>query len=204
MDYNWPEGHPCYVSDFVRASGPETVLATAEDGMFSSLHGFVIGEEYGDSLELYEFAFLPEGWSYVTSDTGWVNTPAEFLIEVTRDAIIDPADTARIVFYAYNAFGQFAGMAEIVVHDIAGGSCCGAYTGGRTGNANCSSDGKRTLSDISRMIDYLYISKAALCCEENGNVNGDAEGDVTLSDISRLIDYIFISKAETAWCPWTE
>ena len=79
--------------------------------------------------------------------------------------------------------------------------CCGIFTGGFTGNTNCSDDGDITLSDISRLIDNLYISKAELCCPENGNANGDTEGDITLADISRLIDHVFISKLPTASCP---
>ena len=38
--------------------------------------------------------------------------------------------------------------------------CCGIYTGGITGNSNCSTDGKLTLSDITQLIDNVYISKA--------------------------------------------
>ena len=53
--------------------------------------------------------------------------------------------------------------------------CCGIYTDGiiwplgYTGNTNCSYDGKRTLSDITKLIDNVYISKEALCCYNAGN-----------------------------------
>ena len=78
--------------------------------------------------------------------------------------------------------------------------CCGSYTEGFTGNTNCSDDGKLTLSDISRLIDRLYVSKQPLCCEANGNVNGSSDGAITLSDVSRLIDNVYISKLPTALC----
>ena len=81
--------------------------------------------------------------------------------------------------------------------------CCGVFADGITGNANCSTDGKLTLSDISRMIDYVYVSKAALCCYAAGNTNGswdDGDCKVTLSDISRLIDAVFISKLPPEDC----
>ena len=78
--------------------------------------------------------------------------------------------------------------------------CCGIYTGGITGNANCSEDGKVTLSDITQLIDRVYISKTELCCEKNGNTNGDVDGLITLGDITRLIDYVYISREETAAC----
>lgn len=78
--------------------------------------------------------------------------------------------------------------------------CCGSFTNGFTGNVNCSVDGNRNLSDITRMIDYVYISKAPLCCPENGNTDGDDAGNTNLADITRLIDHVYISKAETAPC----
>jgi sugar lactone lactonase YvrE len=78
--------------------------------------------------------------------------------------------------------------------------CCGHFTGSHSGNANCSADGKLTLSDISRMIDYVYISKEPLCCAATGNANGSEDCKVTLSDITRLIDAVYISKQPPEGC----
>ena len=82
----------------------------------------------------------------------------------------------------------------------AGGGCCGQYTSGMTGNADCDDQGKRNLADITRLIDRVYISKVELCCEENGNVDGDLDGKLNLADITSLIDHVYISKQETAAC----
>lgn len=78
--------------------------------------------------------------------------------------------------------------------------CCGQFTEGFAGNANCSADGKRNLADITKLIDRVYISKAALCCEEEGNVNGSPDLKINLADITKLIDHVYISKAQTAPC----
>jgi hypothetical protein len=83
--------------------------------------------------------------------------------------------------------------------------CCGQFTDppGMTGNTNCSEDGKMTLSDVSRLIDYLYISKEPLCCYASGNTNGswdDGDCKITLGDVSRLIDHLYISKLPTEAC----
>ncbi len=74
--------------------------------------------------------------------------------------------------------------------------CCGQFTNplGITGNCNCSEDGKITLSDITIVIDRVYVSKEPLCCEATGNTNGDAECKITLSDITILIDAVYVSK----------
>lgn len=83
---------------------------------------------------------------------------------------------------------------------IAHEGCCGEYTDGITGNANCSTDGKMTLSDITRMIDHVYISKDPLCCYANGNTNGSSDCKITLSDVTRLIDAVYITKADPVNC----
>jgi hypothetical protein len=80
-------------------------------------------------------------------------------------------------------------------------SCCGQYTGGFTGNTNCSTDGLITLNDITMLIDRVYLTKTPLCCEENGNTNGSLDGLMTLNDITVLIDHVYITKGPTAACP---
>jgi hypothetical protein len=77
--------------------------------------------------------------------------------------------------------------------------CCGLYTGGHTGNADYSTDGKVTLADIARMIDNVFISKAPLECFETGDINYDTK--VTLADIAMVIDHVFISKIPMSPCP---
>ena len=78
--------------------------------------------------------------------------------------------------------------------------CCGRYTGGYTGNTNCDESGSMSLQDVTRLIDRIYLSQTALCCEENGNVNGDTEGLINLQDITALIDHIYLSRNPTAKC----
>ena len=85
------------------------------------------------------------------------------------------------------------------IGDVCDG-CCGEFRSGMTGNTDCSTDGNANLSDITRLIDRVYISKVELCCEENGNTDGDLEGRINLSDITALIDHVYISKGETAAC----
>ncbi len=77
--------------------------------------------------------------------------------------------------------------------------CCGIYAGGTAGNTNCSYDGKITLSDITRLIDKVYISEGLLlCCRDNGELNNPAY--IGLSDITRLIDFIYVSKIPPRLC----
>jgi len=79
--------------------------------------------------------------------------------------------------------------------------CCGLYTGGYTGNTNCDNLGKRNLSDITTLIDRVYVTGGTLCCEENGNTNGDIDGKINLSDITVLVDHVYVTLSPTAVCP---
>jgi hypothetical protein len=76
-----------------------------------------IGTASGDSLYLYEFTFLPEGWLYTISDSGWIQTPDTILIEILHDDVIAEGDTGRVALYAYNDHDEFAGTAEVLVYE---------------------------------------------------------------------------------------
>ncbi|MFZ5979269.1 MAG: M14 family zinc carboxypeptidase [Candidatus Zixiibacteriota bacterium] len=74
--------------------------------------------------------------------------------------------------------------------------CCIEFTG----NANCSEEEAPDISDITRLIDFLYISHEELCCLEEADVNGSG-GEPDISDITKLIDHLYLSKLTLPECP---
>ncbi|MFZ5980290.1 MAG: thrombospondin type 3 repeat-containing protein [Candidatus Zixiibacteriota bacterium] len=80
------------------------------------------------------------------------------------------------------------------------GDACESCCIGTTGNANCSEEEEPDITDITRLIDFLYISHAELCCLEEADVNGSG-GEPDISDITRLIDYLYISHYTLVPCP---
>jgi hypothetical protein len=73
-------------------------------------------------------------------------------------------------------------------------SCCVL----RTGDANCNGGDEPTIGDISRLVDYLFISGDLPCCIPEADVNQSGGANPTLSsitigDISYLQDYLFIT-----------
>ena len=116
--------------------------------------------------------------------------------DIDRDGQID-------LVVASDYGGTTSPSISILYNTGAGGqfwSCCGQYTGGKTGNVDCDAGGLRDLADITALIDHIYISKEKLCCDENGNITGDSEAMINLADITRLVDHVYISKTETASC----
>jgi len=79
--------------------------------------------------------------------------------------------------------------------DGTGDACCCAD---RVGDANGEGSDEPTISDISIIIDHLFISGATLPCYQEADINqsgGTSAGtdDITISDISVLVDYLFIT-----------
>ncbi|MDZ4723108.1 MAG: SBBP repeat-containing protein [candidate division Zixibacteria bacterium] len=75
-------------------------------------------------------------------------------------------------------------------------SCCV----GTTGNVDCDLANVADISDLTALIDNLFISLAPLCCSSEANTDGDLGGAVDISDLTALIDHLFISLAPTAPC----
>lgn len=73
-------------------------------------------------------------------------------------------------------------------------SCCA----GSTGNVDCDPDGHIDISDLTRLIDYLYVSLSPLCCVAAANCDG--QPGVDISDLTALIDFLYISFTPPASC----
>lgn len=71
---------------------------------------------------------------------------------------------------------------------------------GLTGNVDCDPLDQTDISDLSALIDYLYISFGPLCCKGEANIDGDINCGIDISDLSALIDYLYISFTPPAAC----
>ena len=78
--------------------------------------------------------------------------------------------------------------------------CCGYFVAGMTGNVNCDTEGRINLSDITELIDHIYITGGPLCCRKAANVSGDAMEVLNLSDITALTDFVYLGGDNPAQC----
>jgi PKD repeat protein len=77
-----------------------------------------------------------------------------------------------------------------------GGTCCV----GVTGNIDGDPDELVNVSDLTRFVDYLFVSGEDLPCPAEADVDGD--GNINLSDLTRLIAYLFEGDADAlSPCP---
>jgi hypothetical protein len=87
------------------------------------------------------------------------------------------------------------------------GDACETCCQGRVGDANGAGGDEPTISDISTMINMLFVDGTEVVCVPEADVNksGGAfpvANDITISDISNLVNYLFIegSSAGLADC----
>ncbi len=77
---------------------------------------------------------------------------------------------------------------------------------GMTGNADCSASEDPDISDITRLISFLYLQGAPLCCVAEADVDNSGGGspavnDVDISDITYLIAHLYLDHRALKPCP---
>lgn len=114
-------------------------------------------------------------------------------------------DRGTVTFYATGnaadndliSAGDYIYTASASVAPAAAFPCC--Y--GLTGNVNDNASESRDISDITVLIDHLFITFAPLPCPEEANVSGDPGGEITLTDLTRLVNALFVTFEPTPPCP---
>jgi len=106
------------------------------------------------------------------------------------DGVPDGSDNCPLVYNPGQEDSDGDGIGDVCV------TCCI----GLSGNVDCDPSDMTDLGDLTRMIDYLFISFSPLCCASEANIDGDAEELVDLVDLTRLIDFLFISFTPPAPC----
>jgi len=198
------------------------VLLTSEASLTFS--HWIDAEEDADTTKAWDGAVVMisngGGWTQLTPEGGYTHTiienPASPLSAGTpcysgsrdwTEVTIDLSAYSGVVQIMFR-FGSDAAAGGLgwFIDDVSitGAGCCGLHTGGYTGNVNCDIEGRRNLSDITVLVNRVYIDPppegSYLCCEENGDVNGDGKPNPNLSDITALVDHVYITQEQTAPC----
>ncbi|UCC43744.1 MAG: hypothetical protein JSU65_11550, partial [Candidatus Zixiibacteriota bacterium] len=78
-------------------------------------------------------------------------------------------------------------------------SLCGCCVN-LTGNVDNDPEDICDIGDLTKLIDFLFISYTPPVCMEEANCDGSTDGVVDMGDLTKLIDFLFISYTPTAPC----
>ena len=169
-----------------------------------------------DTKTLYGYSTMTGNWTernitedlYSSSDTGYIG-----LISVYYGI------SGFNKQYAYNSFGD--SWVELVPEGTHVGILAGKKTAlvarstklyafdpesemlcckGMTGNVDCSESEDPDVSDITRLVDFLYLSHSPLCCPGEADTDGSGGGP-DVSDIIKIVDYLYLSHEPLVDCP---
>lgn len=71
---------------------------------------------------------------------------------------------------------------------------------GLTGNANGDAQDNVTLTDLTALVNHLFVTFDPLPCPAEANVNGDPNCDLTLTDLTILVNFLFVTFEAPAAC----
>jgi len=86
--------------------------------------------------------------------------------------------------YTYLALKGWLDTTQIVVHD-------GVLRIGRCGDIS-GPDGRVNLSDITSLVDFVYVGGEAPPSLWAANVDGSIDGAINLGDITDLIGFVYL------------
>jgi hypothetical protein len=74
--------------------------------------------------------------------------------------------------------------------------CCAGLTGNINGDAGDNVD----ISDLTTLVNYLFVTYQPLPCPSEANVNGDAGCNIDISDLTTLVNHLFVTFQTPAPC----
>lgn len=80
--------------------------------------------------------------------------------------------------------GNWSPISNIASAIVAADGCVGV-----AGNVDCDPLELVNLTDVSVLIDHLFVSRNPLGCAGEANINGDAS--ISISDLTHLVNYLF-------------
>ncbi len=70
---------------------------------------------------------------------------------------------------------------------------------GTRGNVDCDASNSIDISDLTALVDYLWISQRPLCCPVSASLDGQPNTDIV--DVLALVEYMYISFGAVPPCP---
>ena len=79
------------------------------------------------------------------------------------------------------------------------GPCCVGTRGDIHLAPDCAADQVVNLTDLTLLVNHLFVTFTPLCCTEEADLTGD--GTVNLTDLTRLVNHLFVTFEPLPACP---
>jgi hypothetical protein len=77
------------------------------------------------------------------------------------------------------------------------GPCC---MNGTTGNITYDALDEVDIADLTRMVNYLFVTFEPIACLSEGNTTGDENCEVDIADLTRMVNFLFVTFEPLAAC----
>ncbi|MEE8576614.1 MAG: hypothetical protein V3T31_05110, partial [candidate division Zixibacteria bacterium] len=125
----------------------------------------------------------------------WMNLVGGLVLGGQEIRLSAPAATKSVSsLQSFQVTGQFLGY--IVMSGWQSVYCCRGFTGNVTFDLVDLTD----ISDLTRLVNYLFVTFTPLPCPEEANITGDLGGDVDISDLTKLVNHLFVTFELPAEC----
>ncbi len=173
----------------------------------AKVDSFALYQSQGDSLlvdYLWSTSLSPGVYVDSTATANWYQC-----LTMQSDSLLKPGDTITIVLALSSVkSGNFDSMKvlragarswyeeNIQYPKCELATCCKGQMGNVDGDEMQGID----ISDLSALIDFLYMTFTPPVCVTMANCDGSPDGGVDIADLARLIDYLYISFAPLPCC----
>lgn len=126
----------------------------------------------------------------------WAPVPA--MAGTKQEAIVSDLEVGVRYYFTIRTcddVGNWSGISNIVSAVVPAPVCDGL-----TGNTNCDPEDLVNLTDLTTLVDHMFINFRPLACPGEANISGDPQGSITLLDLTMLIDYLYRGGTAPAPC----
>lgn len=113
-----------------------------------------------------------------------------------NDALDADADGVPDFCDACPGFDDVADVDADGIGDVCDGCCIGL-----TGNVNGDEDENVNLTDLTVLVNHLFVTFEPLSCPAEANTSGDLAGDLSLIDLTVLVNHLFVTFDPLPACP---
>ena len=161
--------------------------APGDDGMSGRAHSYQI---------LYSRTpITTDNWQSAQV-ASWTPEPAE--AGTRQEAIVSGLEVGARYYFTIRTrddLGNWSAISNVVSAVVPAPVCEGL-----TGNTNCDSEDVVNLTDLTTLVDHMFVTFRPLGCPGEANISGDQSGNITLLDLTLLIDYLYRGGASPAPC----